>query len=675
MSLFTAMAAGYLGELNNMAKEKAEAKREEELRTEDFQRQKDLATFQNRLSQENWLKQWEKESGQRTAQSQRQAFYSADDAVQAAIIKDASPEYLKFLFGEGANADLIKAANLMSDAADSFGYGAVTFNKPNDRWDINMASTDMRVVADTWLGFFSGEFANAETAKKTISDLEAAGQLDRFVEDVNKYTDYYVQGQLARPDVDKSLLTSYYRPKDAFGTLYQALQDNNVSLDVDTVENSRLKEDAVSRGEIDNPNNAFVFKFVNPTTNETVNETYEFSDIEMSSVSRIANASGYGDNIQGFINDFGDVARAETGEEAYSLLLDALEFEKMNVAAFNQTAAGTTQQRIDLGTKLQEKYGDDPYPAVQAIAVLMVTDEERKAQTSKRKGRTVKLAPSEDYFTRNGLNKSQIGLQFDASEETLRQLNELERLLTDDKTPTGLKAAAMKVGFGIFGTGGQLDQWFGSSGNDQNLDQGGDGVPATTIDSLTKTAVDGGFISATSAKNLSEIDALKLTLAAQMARAVDPSGRLSNQDFEVQLKRLGQTGLFTSKIQAEASLGVVIEDFKNQRRRLVILNDVASAESFGIREARILKADRIVRQARAAAYAGVTPGTSTAKPDAPTAPPGLTFAPVPIAPGLFTATDQDGTIYYSTDKDGKDIIDESAAMDMVDQAMKGGSNT
>ena len=443
-----------------------------------------------------------------------------------------------------------------------------------------------------------------------------------------------------------------------------------MSLDVDTVENSRLKEDAVSRGEIDNPNNAFVFKFVNPTTNETVNDTYEFSDTQMSSVSRIASASGYGDNIQGFINDFGDVARAETGEEAYSLLLDALEFEKMNVAAFNQTAAGTTQQRIDLGTKLQEKYGDDPYPAVQAIAVLMVTDEERKAQTSKRKGRTVKLAPSEDYFTRNGLNKSQIGLQFDASEETLRQLNELERLLTDDKTPTGLKAAAMKVGFGIFGTGGQLDQWFGSSGNDQNLDQGGDGVPATTIDSLTKTAVDGGFISATSAENLSEIDALKLTLAAQMARAVDPSGRLSNQDFEVQLKRLGQTGLFTSKIQAQASLGVVIEDFKNQRRRLVILNDVASAESFGIREARILKADRIVRQARAAAYAGVTPGTAGAKPAALTAPPGLTFAPVPIAPGLFTATDQDGTIYYSTDKDGKDMIDENAAMTIIDKAMK-----
>ena len=70
-------------------------------------------------------------------------------------------------------------------------------------------------------------------------------------------------------------------------------------------------------------------------------------------------------------------------DEAYSLLLDALEFEKMNVAALNKTAAGTTQLRVNIGNQLKEKYGDDPYPAVQAIAVLMVTEEETKAMANK----------------------------------------------------------------------------------------------------------------------------------------------------------------------------------------------------------------------------------------------------------------------------------------------------
>jgi len=87
-----------------------------------------------------------------------------------------------------------------------------------------------------------------------------------------------------------------------------------------------------------------------------------------------------------------------------------------------------------------------------------------------------------------------------------------------------------------------------------------------------------------------------------MARAVDPSGRLSNQDFEIQLQRLGATGLFTSKIQAGASLDQVIEDFQRTQRRLILLNEVATAPKFGIREARLLKADRIARGALNAAY-------------------------------------------------------------------------
>lgn len=45
--------------------------------------------------------------------------------------------------------------------------------------------------------------------------------------------------------------------------------------------------------------------------------------------------------------------------------------------------------------------------------------------------------------------------------------------------------------------------------------------------------------------NISEAEAIRLTLAAKMARAVDPSGRLSNQDFEIQLRRLGDSSFAT----------------------------------------------------------------------------------------------------------------------------------
>lgn len=58
------------------------------------------------------------------------------------------------------------------------------------------------------------------------------------------------------------------------------------------------------------------------------------------------------------------------------------------------------------------------------------------------------------------------------------------------------------------------------------------------------------------------LEALRITLAFKMARAADPSGRLSNQDIELQLQKLG--GGFTTVNQALAKLGVVREEFQAQ---------------------------------------------------------------------------------------------------------------
>jgi hypothetical protein len=225
---------------------------------------------------------------------------------------------------------------------------------------------------------------------------------------------------------------------------------------------------------------------------------------------------------------------------------------------------------------------------------LVTIQEDKYAAANKRKGYTVQLKAPEDYFARNKLSREKVMEQYEASNQALAKLNQLKGLIADDMTPTGLKAAFVKVGFGIFGEGGQAEQIFGNF----NLDT----ETGTTPQNLVQGAVDKGFLSAESARNLSTVDALKLSLAAEMARAVDPSGRLSNQDFEIQLQRLGQSGLFTSKVQAGASLDAVISDFQRTQRRLVLLNEVATADSFGLREARLLKADRIARQALNAAY-------------------------------------------------------------------------
>lgn len=58
------------------------------------------------------------------------------------------------------------------------------------------------------------------------------------------------------------------------------------------------------------------------------------------------------------------------------------------------------------------------------------------------------------------------------------------------------------------------------------------------------------------------LEALRITLAFKMARAADPSGRLSNQDIELQLQKLG--GGFTTPAQALTKLRVVRDEFQAQ---------------------------------------------------------------------------------------------------------------
>ena len=60
-------------------------------------------------------------------------------------------------------------------------------------------------------------------------------------------------------------------------------------------------------------------------------------------------------------------------------------------------------------------------------------------------------------------------------------------------------------------------------------------------------------------------EALRISLAFQMARAADPSGRLSNQDIENQLARLGQN--FDTPAAMKARLRVAISDFEIKKSR------------------------------------------------------------------------------------------------------------
>lgn len=600
MGIGVAFAQGVVGELLEIDREKRQANAkflEDESALKIFKRQEEIKSG---IRTEEAVTT-AKATAAATADNDRlnrmlDVYKSLDKALQPQFLID-NPEFSKSM-GFTMTPEFANLANTIDKSENTFVYGTTVFNKPTKNWDEDLRADNPKRAAGAWLGYFDTVFADEEKAAAFIADLKSnETYLNKFVGDLDRYSAYYIDGQVKAPNVDPSVLVDYRPPEASFQTLFSTLQNAGISTTGSEEKADTLQKTlAAETGKIDNADTAVIFKFTTPEGMSS-REIYDLDKGQHDALGRIAASAGYGNNVQALVNDFTDISRAASGEEAYSVLLDAVEFEIAGYTVFNRTGGGTSQQRINLGRDLKEKYGDDPYPAVQALAAILTVDEDKTAMASRRKGRVVKMKPPEDYFSKNKLNRQQVLDQYSASENALGQLQELDSLIADKETPTGLKSKIQQVGFGIFGEGGQISQFF--------MDENAGGYEeGTTAESLTQVAIDGGFLSAETARNLSTIDALKLSLAAQMARAIDPSGRLSNQDFEIQLQRLGQTGLFTSKPQARASLAVVIDDFKRQRRRLQILSEVASvgAGDFGVREARLLKADRVARMASNALY-------------------------------------------------------------------------
>lgn len=73
--------------------------------------------------------------------------------------------------------------------------------------------------------------------------------------------------------------------------------------------------------------------------------------------------------------------------------------------------------------------------------------------------------------------------------------------------------------------------------------------------------------------SLGQLQALRVVAAFEMARAFDPSGRLSNMDVEMQMARLGGGG-FTSVEKAIAQLDVAINDVRNRKNFYEIVTNI-----------------------------------------------------------------------------------------------------
>lgn len=495
----------------------------------------------------------------------------------------------------GINTDFSYLANTMNDVESGIYLGSYRVGDKPEKWDEDIRVDNQMRAGGKWLQHMQEVVTSESGGQQLLEAMQKDSTVKKkFLSELTRFSGYYITGQRYMPGRE-DVISEYVPPEVDFPELFKFVSNSgilpNAEKATEAAANQNLIETEMSKGNVTNPANSFVVSFY---TGEGKKQDgiLEFSNQDdLDAVNRISVSLGYEDT-QDFISNYKDVDVATTSEEAYSNLLSAIEMEKMGFGTLASGAmAGSTQLRADFANYVEEEFGGDMRAAIRAYAPLITIKEDKnRGATAYDRRRVVKLAKPEDYFTRNKLNKQQVMDQYEASLNTLRKLEQLNSILIDGETPTGLKAKVQSLAFGVFGEGGQIDQFFGSE-----AEANGGYVDGTNAETLKKIAVDRGFISKETAKNLSTMDALKLSLAAEMARAVDPSGRLSNQDFEIQLQRLGQVGWFTSKEQAQSSLQVVIDDFQRTRGRLETLYEVATQPEFTRREARILRADQIIR--------------------------------------------------------------------------------
>ena len=331
------------------------------------------------------------------------------------------------------------------------------------------------------------------------------------------------------------------------------------------------------------------FKTKNP------NAAYKFSNFkDQDTLINIAQNNGYS-NLQEYVWDYQELSPygilddVETDpREAYRYLFHGIELHKMG--AGDILKLDTPEKKKAIKDYIDTNFGGDRYQAVLALAPIIKepfiagSELERNGVVTSGKRR------EDELFEILGFKKEAFNEAYTNAVGSVKDLKSLLGLESEVKTSAGLMRGLTRLGFNVFGPTGQFDQFgkvlFDGGVKDPNKDTAGS-FQAT----IQK------YMGSDSSK-YGQIESMKISLAAKMARAVDPAGRLSNQDFDMQLQRLGQVGIFTSKIEQVSALKTVIAEFERIQTRLTVMNKIINKPATGnsntlsSRERRIIYADK-----------------------------------------------------------------------------------
>ena len=261
-----------------------------------------------------------------------------------------------------------------------------------------------------------------------------------------------------------------------------------------------------------------------------------------------------------------DMSDEDFARQQNAILFKAVKLERLGYGEkLSNMALMSKEDYQNLYNELQTTFGKDKQGMIQALSLLTQTPTDTFTKTVRYRysgnvnQKSQVIGTGAEFVNRiTGLDTDDFNEGFKAQEEAVAYLDRLERLEEDlsEEVGTGwvrtqakiLKTIGIQIQQGARALGTLFSENSDFAATDEN----------TTLRDLqaviqkVRPGIDLGAIS--------EAEAIRLTLAAKMARAVDPAGRLSNQDFEIQLRRLGEA-TFTSPESISRAIRLVRKEF------------------------------------------------------------------------------------------------------------------
>ncbi len=295
-----------------------------------------------------------------------------------------------------------------------------------------------------------------------------------------------------------------------------------------------------------------------------------------------------------------------TFQQFFPRVMHAVELYKLN--AWKKPINQTTDDVIKIVGYMNSSSNfdqSDPAEKIKALAMVQTIDPADLLSQQYAKFSTYDFKDDDISDARNKVFKRYTDVsiedfqkRFKANSDVVLKLDSfVKNELKEDTSAGGITRGIKKVLGGITAPSGQFQQVFDFfTGGAGNL-SGGDLKKGTTFQTLKaiveKVKSKGGLESELAF--IQQNEALMIVLAANMARALDPAGRLSNQDFEVQLTRLGASKWFGTKKGSLAALESVVDEFNTEYGKIKMIDTVLinSSRGFNKDQLQVLSANRL----------------------------------------------------------------------------------